>query len=128
MGHLLDSILHTVTLSTGPTSSQYKTTKLLKLDAIGLFPTHCDFTKNYSDPFYGPNYLLQHIWIQAVLIIGVSQAFSLILTKWVMFINFLKLPIVFISWQLASASCLPHIRIEKIQNTFLIAGCLQKQN
>jgi len=34
-----------------------------------------------NDPFYGPNYLLQHIWIQAVLIIGVSQAFSLILTK-----------------------------------------------
>merc|ERR1719351_590857 len=34
-----------------------------------------------NDPFHGPNYLLHHIWIQAVLIISVSQAFSLLLNK-----------------------------------------------
>jgi len=34
-----------------------------------------------NDPFYGPNYLFHHVWIQAVVIVGVSQAFSLILTK-----------------------------------------------
>jgi len=34
-----------------------------------------------NDPFYGANYLLHHGWIQAILIMGVSQAFSLILAK-----------------------------------------------
>ena len=61
----------------------------------------------YSDPFYGPNYLLHHVWIQAVLIIGVSQVFSMIFTKWVLLKKLAKAANICISKQFAQLSVCP---------------------